>query len=205
MLAASSSCYSSTTGRAEGLSKAKVHPAVQMTVKRDCGHGCTEIKQCHSMICKKGPYLRKMPSSHPFGWSGCGRSRWWQLLFFPQSRGVGEKRPARDVKSDTDSKLALLCEASCSGLILSESMCGGLELWHTSGDSTEYPPSAVAAAAAASVSRHQSGLEDKRNNKARAAIMKNILTSETSHHTDTWQECIYTKKTSFFQSLKKQE
>lgn len=82
-------------------------------------------------------------------------------------------------------------------------MCGGLELWHTSGDSTEYPPSAVAAAAAAaSVSRHQSGLEDKRNNKARAAIMKNILTPETSHHTDTWQECIYTKKKQLLSELK---
>lgn len=114
-----------------------------------------------------------MPSSHPFGWSG------WEADGGNYFFCVGQKRPTRDVKSDTDSKSAapaLLCEASCSGLILSESMCGGLGLWHTSGDSSQYPPSA--AAAAASVSRHQSGREGKRNNKGRGVIVKNILTSE---------------------------
>lgn len=79
---------------------------------------------------------------------------------------MGQKGPARDVKSDTDSKSAApapLYEASCSGLILSESMCEGLRLWHTSRDSSEYPPSA----AATSVRGHQSGLEDKRNKEVR--------------------------------------
>lgn len=155
-----------------------------------------------------------MPSSHPFGWSG------WEADGGNYFFCVGQKRPARDVRSDTESKSAapaLLCEASCSGLILSESMCGGLGLWHTSGDSSQYPPSA--AAAAASVSRHQSGLEEKRNNKGRGVIVKNILTSEVWHHTHAWQGCyiqtVFMKKwptlavvykiTSFFQSIKKQE
>lgn len=81
--------------------------------------------------------------------------------FFPQSRGVGQKGPARDVKSDTDRSAApaLLCEASCNGPILSESLCGGLGLWPPK--TPQYPPSA-------SVSRHQSGLEDKKISKDEA-------------------------------------
>lgn len=84
-----------------------------------------------------------MSSTHPFGWSSWSRSRWWQLVFFLRGEEwVGGERSARDLKSDTDSKSAepvLLCEASCSGLILSESMCGGLRLWHTSRDSERLP------------------------------------------------------------------
>lgn len=62
---------------------------------------------------------------------------------FPLRRGIGRGGgSARDLKSATDSKSAapaLLCEASCSGLILSESMRGGLGLWHTSRDSERLP------------------------------------------------------------------
>lgn len=55
---------------------------------------------------------------------------------------MGQGGSATDLKSDTDSKSAapaLLCEASCSGLILSELMRGGLGLWHPSRDSEKLP------------------------------------------------------------------
>ena len=44
----------------QGLSKAMVDPALQMTAERDCGHvlanmslSCEEINHQHNMICKK--------------------------------------------------------------------------------------------------------------------------------------------------------
>lgn len=174
-----------------------VDPALRMTVQRHCESvlsnrtlSCNGKK--NSIICKKVYTWERCLLIIHLGGQVVAEADGDNYFFFsPQSGGMGQKMPARDVKSDTDSKSAapaLLCEASCGGLILSESMCGGLGLWHTSGDSSECPPSAAAAAAAASsVSRHQSGQEDKRNNRGRGAIVKNILTSEPCHHTDAWQ------------------
>lgn len=61
----------------------------------------------------------------------------WQMLFTSSSTEDKSRaeEASKDVKSDRDSKSAapaLPPEASCSGLILSESMCRGLGLCHTS-------------------------------------------------------------------------
>lgn len=79
----------------------------------------------------------------------CQSSLWvillvqWETLFtrlsVEDSRSRAEEA-SKDVKSDRHGKSAvpgLLPEASCSGLILCESMCRGLGLCHTS-SSTEW-------------------------------------------------------------------
>lgn len=111
---------------------------------------------------------------------------------FPQRQRVGQRRSARDVKSDTDSKSAapaLLCEASCSGLILTESMCGGLGLWHTSRDSEQLPrvPTQCCCCCCRRCQYASIWAEETKENK-RDAIVNKILKSEACHHSWWWNE-----------------
>lgn len=76
-----------------------------------------------------------MTASHPFGWSGWCSGR---CCFFTSPSTEDRSRAeeaSKDVKSDRDGKSAVPGpppEASCSGLILCESMCRGPGLCHTS-------------------------------------------------------------------------
>lgn len=119
--------------------------------------------------------------------------------FYPQRWGVGQKGPAGDVKSDTGSKSAapaLLCGASCSGLILSESMWGRLGPWHTSRDAEQllWGPTHCCCCWCwcCRCQLHQSGLDGQRKNKRRGTLVNNILERRVGHHVlDNWLTCLF--------------